>query len=102
MRCRPRAPDRQVSKGAHAGQFSERRIEHAPGSKPATAEKLAHRAFLTVQQLLGTGHPVRIYQLLEVAPEVVVHRIGKVGRIRAGNKLIDKYLFIRDVDGWLE
>ena len=39
-----------------------------------------------IQKLSGILHPVRIYQLLEVAPEVVVHRIAQVGRIRAGTK----------------
>ena len=51
-------------------------------------EKLAHRAIFTVQQLLGASHPVGIYQPLEVASEVVVHRIAQVGRIRAENKRI--------------
>lgn len=48
------------------------------------AEKLLHRTIAAIQQCLGAFHPVRIYQLLEVAPEVVVHRIAQVGRIRAG------------------
>ena len=79
-----------------ANYFFERHIEHALGSEPTTAEKLAHRAIFTVQQLLGASHPVgfrashsvRIYQPLEVASEVVVHRITQVGRIRAGNERI--------------
>ena len=79
---------RYILQGSHANYFSECHIEHALGGKPATAEKLAHRAFLTVQQLLGAGHSVRIYQLFEVASEVVVHRITQVGRIRAGNERI--------------
>ena len=75
---------RYILQGSHANYFSERHIEHALGSEPTTAEKLAHRAIFTVQQLLGASHPVGIYQPLEVASEVVVHRITQVGRIRAG------------------
>ena len=77
---------RYILQGSHANYFSERHIEHALGGKPATAEKLAHRALITLQQLLGAGNPVGVYQPLEVAAEVVVHRITQVGRIRAGNK----------------
>ena len=72
---------RYILQGSHANYFFERHIEHALGSEPATAEKLAHRAIFTVQQLLGASHPVGIYQPLEVASEVVVHRITQVGRI---------------------
>ena len=54
------------------------------------AEKLAHRAIFTVQQLLRASHPVGIYQPLEVASEVVVYRIAQVGRIRAETK---EYLY---------
>ena len=79
---------RYILQGSHANYFFERHIEHALGSEPATAEKLAHRAIFTVQQLLGASHPVGIYQPLEVASEVVVHRITQVGRIRAGYKKI--------------
>ena len=77
---------RYILQGSHANYFSERHIEHALGGKPATAEKLAHRALITLQQLLGTGNPVGVYQPLEVAAEVVVHRITQVGRIRAETK----------------
>ena len=79
---------RYILQGSHANYFFERHIEHALGSEPTTAEKLAHRAIFTVQQLLGASHPVGIYQPLEVASEVVVHRITQVGRIRAGNERI--------------
>ena len=79
---------RYILQGSHANYFSECHIEHALGSEPTTAEKLAHRAIFTVQQLLGASHPVGIYQPLEVASEVVVHRITQVGRIRAGYKKI--------------
>ncbi len=79
---------RYILQGSHANYFFERHIEHALGSEPATAEKLAHRAIFTVQQLLGASHPVGIYQPLEVVSEVVVHRITQVGRIRAGNERI--------------
>ena len=34
------------------------------------------------QQLFRASHSVRIYQPLEVASEVVVHRITQVGRFR--------------------
>ena len=61
----------------------ERHIEHALGSEPTTAEKLAHRAILPSSSSLWREHPVGIYQPLEVASEVVVHRITQVGRIRA-------------------
>ena len=74
---------RYILQGSHANYFFERHIEHALGSDPTTAEKLAHRAIFTVQQLLRASHPVGIYQPLEVASEVVVHRITQVGRIRA-------------------
>ena len=74
---------RYILQGSHANYFSECHIEHALGGKPATAEKLAHRAIFTVQQLFRASHSVRIYQPLEVASEVVVHRITQVGRIRA-------------------
>ena len=79
---------RYILQGSHANYFFERHIEHALGSEPTTAEKLAHRAIFTVQQFLGASHPVGIYQPLEVASEVVVHRITQVGRIRAGNERI--------------
>ena len=77
---------RYILQGSHANYFFEHHIEHALGSEPATAEKLAHRAIFTVQQLLGAGNPVGVYQTLEVAAEVVVHRITQVGRIRAETK----------------
>ena len=77
---------RYILQGSHANYFSECHIEHALGGKPATAEKLAHRALITLQQFLGAGNPVGVYQPLEVAAEIVVHRITQVGRIRAGNK----------------
>ena len=57
---------RYILQGSHANYFSECHIEHALGSEPATAEKLAHRAIFTVQQLLGAGNPVGVYQPLEV------------------------------------
>ena len=47
-------------------------------------EKLTHRVFITIQKFLGILHSIRIYQLLEVALEVLVYRIAQVGRIRAG------------------
>ena len=75
---------RYILQGSHANYFFERHIEHALGGEPTTTEKLAHRAIFTVQQLLRASHPVGIYQPLEVASEVVVHRITQVGRIRAG------------------
>jgi len=74
--------------GSHANYFSERHIEHALGGEPATAEKLIHRAIFTVQQLLRANHPILVKELLEIASEVVVHRITQVGRIRAGYKKI--------------
>ena len=77
---------RYILQGSHADHLPERHIEHALGGEPATAEKLAHRAIFTVQQLFRASHSVRIYQPLEVASEVVVHRITQVGRIRAETK----------------
>ena len=93
---------RYILQGSHANYFSERHIEHALGGKPATAEKLAHRAIFTVQQLLGASHPVGIYQPLEVASEVVVHRITQVGRIRAGNERICMMLINNDIANSVE
>ena len=93
---------RYILQGSHANYFFERHIEHALGSEPATAEKLAHRAIFTVQQLLGASYPVGIYQPLEVASEVVVHRIAQVGRIRAGNERICMMLINNDIANSVE
>ena len=98
-----RAPTlRYILQGSHANYFSECHIEHALGGKPATAEKLAHRAIFTVQQLFRASHSVRIYQPLEVASEVVVHRITQVGRIRAGNERICMMLINNDIANSVE
>ena len=90
---------RYILQGTHADYLPERHIEHALRGEPATAEKLAHRTLITLQQLLGAGNPVGVYQPLEVAAEVVVHRITQVGRIRAGyytamitNWILDIYM----------
>ena len=88
MNCKRIPALREILQGSHPDHFPERHIEYTLGSEPATAEKLTHRAFATVQQLLGAGHPVGVYQLFKIAPEVVVHRIGKVGRIRAGYYIV--------------
>ena len=93
---------RYILQGSHANYFSERHIEHALGGEPATAEKLIHRAIFTVQQLLRASHPVGIYQLLEVASEVVVHRITQVGRIRAGYERICIILINNDIANSVE
>ena len=97
MNCKRIPALRDILQGSHPDHFPERHIEHALGGEPATAEKLAHRAFATVQQLLGAGHPVGVYQLLEVASEVVVHRITQVGRIRAEYKRIYIILINRSI-----
>ncbi len=90
---------RYILQGSHANYFSECHIEHALGGKPATAEKLAHRAIFTVQQLFRASHSVRIYQPLEVASEVVVHRITQVGRIRAGNEIKNYSVYWLSIEG---
>ena len=46
---------RYILQGSHADHLPERHIEHALRGEPATAEKLAHRALITLQQLLGAG-----------------------------------------------
>ena len=93
---------RYILQGNHANYFSECHIEHALGGKPATAEKLIHRALITVQQLLGAGNPVGVYQPFEVASEVVVHRITQVGRIRAGYERICIILINNDIANSVE
>ena len=75
---------RYILQGSHANYFSECHIEHAFGGKQEKNEKINKRAIFTVQKLFLASHSVRIYQPLEVASEVVVHRITQVGRIRAG------------------
>jgi hypothetical protein len=45
---------------------------------------------------------LRIYQPLEVASEVVVHRITQVGRIRAGNERICMMLINNDIANSVE
>ena len=64
--------------------FSECHIENALGCKPTTAEKnWLNTIPLPSNSFCILSHSVRIYQPLEVASEVVVHRITQVGRIRA-------------------
>ena len=81
----------------HADQSGESDIEDALGSKATLLVKLTHRMAATVQKALSVPYPVRINQLLKVAPEVVVDRVGQVGRIRAGYYTCDVTYCILDI-----
>lgn len=57
------------------------RIERASRDESALGGQMLHVAILLGQQLLGILHPVAVQQRLQVAAEVFVDHLGKVGRI---------------------
>ena len=68
-----------------------------PNNFKSFLEKFLYMTPSAIQKLPGILHPVRIYQLLEVAPEVVVHRVAQVGRIRAEYKIESIILINRSI-----
>ena len=74
---------REILHRRHPHHLPECHIEHALRGKAAQPVELAEGTLAPVEKHPRISDPVGVHQLLEVAPEIPVHRVGEVGSNRA-------------------